>query len=224
MSLIHTLIAKGTTVLAEHSTSHGAFKQSAQVTILSKIPPNDCKLTYVWQDKLIHYVSSEGIVYLVVADDTVGRRTPFAFLAEVERRFKSRFSPQEFDASSVQHLQLQDALEDELEALMYQYSTNPPNDPLKQAQTDLNNVKDIMVQNIDAVLARGERIELLVDKTDSMAGQAHAFRRGARNVRRQMWWKNTRIMMLSGVVCVLLLYLFVAQFCGAGLGSCRRKT
>lgn len=129
---------------------------------------------------------------------------------------------------------------------MHQYSTNPPNDPLKQAQTDLNNVyvtalsaiylpfmstdaqqpfrKDIMVQNIDAVLARGERIELLVDKTDSMAGQAHAFRRGARNVRRQMWWKNTRIMMLSGVVCVLLLYLFVAQFCGAGLGSCRRKT
>ncbi|KAJ9114551.1 hypothetical protein QFC20_001425 [Naganishia adeliensis] len=206
MSLIHTLIAKGTTVLAEHSTSHGAFKQ------------------YVWQDKLIHYVSSEGIVYLVVADDTVGRRTPFAFLAEVGRRFKSRFSPQEFDAASVQHLQLQDELEDELEALMYQYSTNPPNDPLKQAQTDLNNVKDIMVQNIDAVLARGERIELLVDKTDSMAGQAHAFRRGARNVRRQMWWKNTRIMMLSGVVCILLLYLFVAQFCGAGLGSCRRKT
>lgn len=80
------------------------------MTILSKIPPNDCKLTCqlssfargfpyhlaklrsaypptdVWQDKLIHYVSSEGIVYLVVADDTVGRRTPFAFLAEVERR------------------------------------------------------------------------------------------------------------------------------------------
>lgn len=40
--------------------------------------------------------------------------------------------------------------------------------------------KDIMVQNIDSILARGERIELLVDKTDTMAGQAHAFRRGAR--------------------------------------------
>jgi len=40
--------------------------------------------------------------------------------------------------------------------------------------------KDIMVQNIDSILARGERIELLVDKTDTMANQAHAFRRGAR--------------------------------------------
>jgi hypothetical protein len=60
-----------------------------------------------------------------------------------------------------------------------------------------------MVQNIDSILARGERIEVLVDKTDSMAHQAHAFRRGARGVRRQMWWKNTRIMALSVVVCVV---------------------
>lgn len=37
-----------------------------------------------------------------------------------------------------------------------------------------------MVQNIDSILARGERIEVLVDKTDTMAHQAHAFRRGAR--------------------------------------------
>ena len=40
----------------------------------------------VWQDRLIHYVSSNGVVYLVMADDSVGRRMPFAFLAEVERR------------------------------------------------------------------------------------------------------------------------------------------
>lgn len=40
----------------------------------------------VWQDRLIHYVSSNGVIYLVMADDSVGRRMPFAFLAETERR------------------------------------------------------------------------------------------------------------------------------------------
>lgn len=60
-----------------------------------------------------------------------------------------------------------------------------------------------MVQNIDSILQRGERLDLLVDKTDTLAGQAYAFRRGARNVRRQQWWKNVRIMMLTGVVCVV---------------------
>jgi hypothetical protein len=61
-----------------------------------------------------------------------------------------------------------------------------------------------MVQNIDSILQRGERLDLLVDKTDTLAGQAYAFRRGARNVRRQQWWKNVRIMMLTGVVGVVI--------------------
>lgn len=64
----------------------------------------------------------------------------------------------------------------------------------------LTSRKDIMVQNIDSILQRGERLDLLVDKTDTLAGQAYAFRRGARSVRRQQWWRNVRIMALTGVV------------------------
>ena len=60
-----------------------------------------------------------------------------------------------------------------------------------------------MVQNVESILSRGERIELLVDKTDSMASQATAFRRGARSVRRKMWWRNTKVVMLSGVVALV---------------------
>ena len=60
-----------------------------------------------------------------------------------------------------------------------------------------------MVQNIDSILQRGERLDLLVDKTDTLAGQAYAFRRGARSVRRQQWWRNIRIMFLTGVVGVV---------------------
>lgn len=60
-----------------------------------------------------------------------------------------------------------------------------------------------MVQNIDSILQRGERLDLLVDKTDTLAGQAYAFRRGARSVRRQQWWKNQKITMLTALVVVV---------------------
>ena len=60
-----------------------------------------------------------------------------------------------------------------------------------------------MVKNVDSILERGERLDLLVDKTDTLAGQAYAFRRGARNVRRQQWWKNARITALTGVVGIV---------------------
>ena len=60
-----------------------------------------------------------------------------------------------------------------------------------------------MVQNVEQILSRGERIELLVDKTDVMAGQATAFRRGARSVRRQMWWKNQKVLALCFIVALV---------------------
>jgi vesicle-associated membrane protein 7 len=98
-------------------------------------------------------------------------------------------------------------------------------------------VKDIMVQNVEQILSRGERIELLVDKTDTMASQATAFRRGARTVRRQMWWKNKRVLGLGVLVALVrmprflhysvpdvtcapsqvIVWIIMAQFCGAAL-------
>jgi hypothetical protein len=54
---------------------------------------------------------------------------------------------------------------------MHEYNTSPPTDELGRAQAELAQVKDIMVQNVEQILSRGERIELLVDKTDNMASQ-----------------------------------------------------
>ena len=98
---------------------------------------------------------------------------------------------------------LQGSFSPVISQLMHTYNTNPPTDELTNAQNQLAQVKDIMVQNVEQILSRGERIELLVDKTDNMANQATAFRRGARTVRRQMWWKNTRILALSVVVAIV---------------------
>jgi hypothetical protein len=46
---------------------------SATQTILSKIPVGDGKLTYAWEQYLFHYIAQDGVVYLVMADDSAGR-------------------------------------------------------------------------------------------------------------------------------------------------------
>ncbi|ETW75202.1 hypothetical protein HETIRDRAFT_56470, partial [Heterobasidion irregulare TC 32-1] len=212
---IHALVAQGSTILAEHQAGKRDFSQATQ-TILSKIPPNNSKLTYVWEQYLFHYISDGGFVYLVMADDSAGRRMPFTFLGDLQRKFASSPSSSSLDSDSV-HLSLQSSFGPTISQLMYTYNTNPPTDELARAQSELAQVKDIMVQNVEQILSRGERIELLVDKTDTMASQATAFRRGARTVRRQMWWKNKRVVALGVLVALVILYLIVAQFCGAGL-------
>ncbi|KAG9095000.1 hypothetical protein FS749_011337, partial [Ceratobasidium sp. UAMH 11750] len=236
-SLIHALVARSNVILAENRTGKRDFS-TAVSTILSKIPPNNSKLTYVWEQYLFHYVSEGGLTFLVMADDAAGRRMPFTFLADLQRRFTTAYSREQIDDVPAYGL---NEFSPQIGKLIEQYNTSPPDDALHQAQQDLAQVKDIMVHNVEQILSRGERIELLVDKTvrphfhsepildvaytdgtkDNMATQSHAFRRGARAVRRQQFWRNQRILALSVFVGLLFLYIFIAQFCGAGLNHCR---
>ncbi|CAE6454933.1 unnamed protein product [Rhizoctonia solani] len=193
MSLIHALVARESTILAENRSGKRDFS-TAVSTILSKIPPNNSKLTYVWEQYLFHYVSEDGLTFLVMADDAAGRRMPFAFIADLQRRFTTAYSRDQIEDVPAYGLNEFSAT---IGKLIEQYNTAPPVDALSQAQQDLAQVKDIMVHNVEQILSRGERIELLVDKTDNMATQSHAFRRGARTVRRQQFWRNQRIVALS---------------------------
>ncbi|KAF7369185.1 VAMP/synaptobrevin-like protein [Mycena venus] len=202
MSLIHALVARGSTILAEHQAGKRNFSQATE-KILSKIPPNDSKLTYVWEEFLFHYISEGGFTYLVMADDSAGRRMPFAFLADLQRKFTSAPSSSMATSTDTPAHGLQGSFGPVIADLMHTYNTAPPADELARAQTELNQVKNIM--------------------TDVMAGQATAFRRGARNVRRQMWWRNTKIMALCVCVGLVFLWIFIAQFCGAGLNQCGSK-
>ena len=128
---------------------------------------------------------------------------PFAFLGELQRRFTSL--PSSSSISDVPAHGMQGSFSPIISELMDTYNTSPPVDELERAKGELAQVKDIMVQNVEQILSRGERIELLVDKTDTMANQATAFRRGARTVRRQQFWRNQKIMLLSVVVGLVLL-------------------
>ena len=148
---------------------------------------------------------------------------PFTFLGELQHKVRHFISLPSFVCSSHTVAQFQSspsassssstasfpphALQSTfgpiISQLVYAYNTSPPTDDLSRAQSELAQVKDIMVQNVEQILSRGERIELLVDKTDNMASQATAFRRGARTVRRQMWWKNKRVLGLGVLVALV---------------------
>lgn len=54
-----------------------------------------------------------------------------------------------------------------------------------------------MIENIDKVLERGDRLELLVDKTTNMQGNTMRFRKQARRFRNTVWWKNVKLVYVS---------------------------
>src|SRR3989440_11815563 len=87
-------------------------------------------------------------------------------------------------------------------------------DALRTVQSEIAGVRGIMTENIERVLERGERIDLLVDKTDRLGGSAREFRVRSKGLRRQMWWKDVKLMALLILVIIFLVYLLVGFGCG----------
>lgn len=159
---------------------------------------------------------------MVVADSSLGRRVPFGFLVEIKKRFLEKYPVESTEFADLPNYGA-GSFNSELKKLMIEYGTTQSGkqDAITNVQNEIDNVKGIMSQNIESLLERGERIDLLVDKTDRLGGNAHEFRIRSRGLRRQMWWKNVKLMALLVVVVIFLVYLFVGMGCGLpGWGRC----
>lgn len=66
-----------------------------------------------------------------------------------------------------------------------------------------------MRDNINKVAERGERLDLIENKTDNLAISAQGFRRGANRVRKDMWWKDMKMRMciILGVIILLVVII-----------------
>ncbi|KAF9159536.1 hypothetical protein BGX20_002902 [Mortierella sp. AD010] len=188
--------------------------------ILEKIPPNNSKLTYVYDRYLFHYICEDGLTYMCMADDSFGRRIPFAFLQDIKEKFLAQYGREQALESLVPYSM--NEFSKTIAKQMEYFSTDPDADRIKHVQGEIEQVKDVMVQNIERVLERGERIELLVDKTDNLNQQAFVFKRRSSMLKRTMWWKNVKLMVLLGVAVVVLTYLAISAACGFPFwSSCR---
>jgi len=217
MSIIYGLVARGPVILSEYTNTTGNFTQVTQA-ILDKIPPNNSKLTYVYDRYLFHYICENGVTYMCMADDSFQRRIPFAFLEDIKQRFLKAYSKDRIDTALAYGMnEFAKVIADRMEY----YSSNPDADRIRQVHGEIEQVKDVMVHNIERVLERGERIELLVDKTDNLNQQAFAFKKRSTALKRSMWWKNTKLMIILIFVIILIFYFIIASACGfPALGDC----
>ena len=133
----------------------------------------------------------------------------------IKNAFLAQFAPSETDFAALPAYGCA-AFNARLKQLMVAQGTTEAGqqDALRNVQSEIAGVREIMTENIERVLERGERIDLLVDKTDRLGGLAGDFRVRSRGLRRQMWWKNVRLMALLVVVVLFLVYLFIGFGCG----------
>ncbi|KAJ6382998.1 hypothetical protein OIU77_031428 [Salix suchowensis] len=281
MTILYALVARGSVVLAEFSSTATNANAIAR-QILDKIPGNDDSNVSFSQDRYIFHVKrTDGLAVLCMADETAGRtwdsriratthvgelvefvgnfialfsgtiklvcvqlksslsprqgeefgivrignalhagRIPFAFLEEIHQRFVRTYGRAVIAAQAY-------AMNDEFSRVLSQqmeYYTNDPNaDKINRLKGEMSQVRHVMIENIDKVLERGDRLELLVDKTANMQGNTFRFRKQARRFSSALWWRNVKLTVALILLLLVIIYVVLGFVChGVTLPTCRK--
>ncbi|XP_030442538.2 vesicle-associated membrane protein 722-like isoform X1 [Syzygium oleosum] len=211
-SLIYSFVARGTAVLVEYAEFGGNFTGIAS-QCLQNLPPTSNKFTYTCDGHTFNYLVDNGFTYCVVAVESIGRQIPMAFLERIKDEFTNRYGGGK--AATAVVLSLNREFGPKLKEQM-QYCVDHPEEisKLAKVKAQVSDVKGVMMEYIEKVLDRGEKVELLVDKAENLRSQAQDFRQQATQMRRKMWLQSMKVKLIVFGIIVALILIIVLSICG----------
>ncbi|KAI3938789.1 hypothetical protein MKW98_011941 [Papaver atlanticum] len=167
--------------ICEHTSFSGNFSTTA-VQWLHKLPSSSNNYVCSCDGLRFHFLSDNGLVFLVVTDEATERSIPSVFLERVKDDFKQRYGAiisnvgpypltDEEDPLSIAY-NLDREFGPRLKEHMH-YCMNHPEEisKLSKPKAQVSDVKHIMMENMEKVVDRGEKIEHLGDKTENLQFQ-----------------------------------------------------
>ncbi|XDC65748.1 hypothetical protein R6Z07M_016930 [Ovis aries] len=87
-------------------------------------------------------------------------------------------------------------------------------DRVRNLRDEVEGVKNIMTQNVERILAWGENLDHLRNKTEDLEATSEHFKTTSQKVARKFWWKNVKMIVLICVI-VFIIVLFIVLFATA---------
>jgi vesicle-associated membrane protein 7 len=126
------------------------------------------------------------------------------FLKKIQDSFFGRYDPST-RLSAVAH-SLKD-FRPILQDWMVKFNNKTEIDKLSGLRKELSELEEQALRNMDKVIERGERIEILVKKSENLADQSLDLRDTSRKVKNKMWWKNKKVMI--GIIAIIVIVIVV---------------
>ena len=149
-----------------------------------------------------HYINSGGVCYLCLTDRTYPKRLAFNYLEELQREFVNKYEHEVPSATRPYAFIKFDTFIQKTKKLYVDTRTQRN---LNKLNDELNEVQDIMKQNIQDVLGRGELLSSVADKSSALRDESKKYAKDAR-------YLNTRAMLRKYGPLAVVLLLVLAIF------------
>jgi vesicle-associated membrane protein 7 len=226
--IIYALVAHGpTNILVEHTSRNASSTSSLSgnfhtvaAALLKRFDRTVESKSYVYDNQAFHSSidAASGIWFLCMADATMGRKLPLAFLQGLQEAFMQRgYQPERFREGDLERLQSD--FGQAIQVLMEKWNS-PDVDRATRLTEKVLSINESLMESMDKILERQEMIELLVKKSEALRESSSSFRTAARQVAHRSWWRKKRTMcMFSSVVVLVVLLIGISQ-CGVTFNDC----
>lgn len=218
MPITVAIVAQNKQILAEDKVN--PTTRTSLTKIIERLPRHDGKVSYQVQSDVYHCLTENELVYICISDPETKVRTAYGFLDDIKNKFKEQFGGSGYPRKDLSPQSCR-KFAVTLASQMRYFNENPDGDKIGKLKSQIEDVKQVMLNNIDELIDRGERIDMLVDKTDQLQNQAGAFHSNSRTLRREMQWRNIKICIaIFLALCILgLVIAFIA--CGIDFKKCK---
>lgn len=201
--LLVCLAGKTGKIVTYHATTEGNWADALE-RVLAEAKPNQ-RLTVAYDDQYhLHYASREQYTFAVLADSEYSRQLAFTLLREVEEFVEKEY--------------LGETTNDDLRMFLAQkcsyYNANQDPDKFTTLKVHLEEVQQIILTSLEKALNRGEKAELLINRSKGIKNKAQAFRMQSKTVKHFMYVReNPKKIAVILAIIVVVIVVFLALYC-----------
>ena len=134
----------------------------------------------------------------------------FGFLVDVQKQFIETY---DYDNILSATSYLLEGFQEKLKKLMAYYNTCPQKTQTGQIIKDLIDAKSTAVENIEKLISRDQKMNIIVAKSDTLNTQSRNINNIAQKIKTQQKLKKIRNMRLViGAVIIFVILLFIVLF------------
>ena len=152
-------------------------------------------------NRAAYAVMDKSICFGCIVSSELTAYTAMSFINEMKQSFFRSFDAEQV-ASSANPARLAASFVTNIEKTMEKFDTSAGQKKLTRVKSQIEEVKDVMANNIDKVLERGEKLDDVLEKTDQMKEHALQFKTKGKKLRRMLYCQNIKmkVRMKEGIV------------------------
>jgi len=179
-------------------------KQQAKL-IFRRITPNaEPRCSIESGPYTLHYLISDNVVYLVIADKSYPRKLAFSYLDELSKEFLTSYG-QKIESVRKPYAFVGFDTFMSKTARLYQDTRNAGGSKMDKLNDELQDVTRIMTKNMEELLWRGDSLDRMSHLSTSLRSESEKYRKAARNINIQAMIRQYAP--IAAVVFILFLFV-----------------